>query len=226
MAGLRRFQFSLATLFVVTTLVAIYFSIACSAGYIEAIGSVAALLMIAWAIRYRRGGLFLGVRILTILLAIGLVWMVAVDRSHFREVCPDCHFDRDIFRLRVYGISLWERTHEYYYVHRIGEDLGSPCLHTRLDSGQLTRVWGLILPGWPCFCGTLRLTNDEWYDDRMAEIVRAKGRESPTLGKEFHQRVFVEHDLQYLQDFYTELDRARAEDDQRLHDAEATDRPP
>jgi hypothetical protein len=204
-------QFSLRSLFILTGVVAGFFSIACSVGYEEACGTLIAAILIACAARWRRSGLFLIVRMTIAVLGIGLLWMVAVDRSWIREVCPDCWLDRDILQYRVFRIPVHEEVTGEYSTDlcRIGIDLGAPCRH-HFHRELMTRYWGMLYPAHPCSRGTVRLTAGEWYDERMAEIVRAEGRESPGLAEEFHRRVFVEHDIDYSWTFFAELTRRKA----------------
>lgn len=204
-------QFSLRSLFIFTGVVAGFFSVACSVGYEEASGILIALILIVCAVRWRRAGLFLVVRVLIALLGIGLLWMMAVDRSWVREICPDCRLDRDILQYRLFRIPIHERILREYSTPacRIAADLGAPCSH-HFERWLMTRYWGLFFPAHPCFCGTVRLTDGEWYDDRMAEIVRSKGQASPGLAEEFHRKVILEQDSNYLQTFFADLDQLKA----------------
>jgi hypothetical protein len=211
----RRLQFSLRSLFVFTTVVACFFSIAYSVGYEEATGILIALTLIVPAVRWRRRGLVLIVRAMMALLGIGVLWMVAVDRSWVRELCPDCELDRDILQYRVLRIPIHEEIVAEHLTAtcRIATDLGIPCQHC-FQRVLMTRYWGLFFPAHPCFCGTVRLTSTEWYDDGMAEIVRARGQESPGLAEEFRRRVLVEHDDKYAYTFFVDLKRRKASSSQ------------
>ncbi len=199
-------------MFIVTGLVACFFSVACSVGYEEAWGILIALALLFWAIRCRRSGLFLAIRIPVALLGLGLLWMMAVDRSWIREVCVDCDLDRDVGQYRVFRIPIYERVlHQYNTEYcRIAEDLGMPCSH-RFQRWQMTRWWGLFYPARPSFCGTLRLSGGpDFYDEDMAKIVRAKARASPGLAEEFHRKAILERDSAYRRAFLQDLIRLKA----------------
>lgn len=206
-----RFQFSLRALFVLTAIVAVYFSIASTVGYLEASGTAVALVLMVSALRWHPAGALLHVRFLMTAVAVALLWLVAVDVSRFREECEDCWLDRDIWQIRVYGVPLREKSCEYGVLHRVAEDLGVPCPHLRSSRVHLQRIWGLIYPR-PSNVGIIRLVGDEdddWYDEAAARIVRAKVDSSPTFLDEFHQRVFVDHDRQYIRTFFMELRQSR-----------------
>jgi hypothetical protein len=212
----RPFQFTLRTLFLFTTLVAVYCSITCSVGYEEATGVMLALLLALIAVRWRGRGIFTAIRVLLALAAIGIFWMVAVDRSWVREVCSDCLLDRDILQYRLFRMPVHEEVVGEHSIDncRIALDLGMPCQH-RFQRVLMTRYWGLFLPADPSFRGTVRLAGNEWYDDCMAEIVRAKGRETPGLAEEFHQKVIVEHDWNYSWAFFDDVIRRKESGNQR-----------
>jgi hypothetical protein len=186
------------------------FVIAWTVGYEEALGILLVLALFTWAVRCRRKGVFLPLRYLAAGLGIGTLWMVAVDRSRVREICPDCYLDRDICQWRLFRIPLHEKIICEYHTtfSHIASDLGVPCSH-RFHRAYLTRCWGLFFPAHPCFNGILRLVGEEWYDDNAAAIVRAKQHASPGLAEEFHRRVFIEHDHEYGRQFCEEVIRLK-----------------
>ncbi len=201
---------SLRGLLVITGIVAGLFVVACSVGYEEALGILLTLVLFTWAVRCRRRGMFLPLRYLAVALGIGTLWMVAVDRSAIYEKCPDCNLDRNICQWRLFRIPLYEsiiREHNTS-TSRIAADLGEPCAH-QFGRAYLSRYWGLFFPAHPNFSGIICLVEDEWYDENVSEIVRAKGRASPGLAQEFHQKAIVEHDHAYRQQFCEELIRLK-----------------
>ncbi len=204
-----RVQFSLRSLLVFTAVVAAYFSMGCSVGFIEASGTLIASLLMMAAWRWRRRGAWGVVRLLLGIAAVAVLWMVAVDWSWFVERCDDCWLDRDILQIRVYRVPVAETTREYGVLHLVARDLGVPCSHNHVVRWHKYRFWGLIYPAWPCISGTLRLSGEDWYDDAITEIVRAKAKESPGLAEEFRRRVLVDHDRQYLFAFLAELRKSR-----------------
>ena len=208
--GYGRFHIGPRSLFALAAVVAVYFAIACNVGYIEASGTVAAVLFTVFALRWRRRGILLLVRILIGATAAALLWLVAVDLSWFRDRCEDCWLDRDIWQVRVYGMPVYERTREHGILHRVAEDLGVRCPHQHSSHDYLRRYWGLVYPAYPCFNGILRLSGEDWYDDAAAEIVRARGKSSPALAEEFRQKVLVAHDWQYLANFRAKLQQSQS----------------
>jgi hypothetical protein len=201
---------SLRGLLVITGIVAGLFVIAYSIGYEEALGILLTLVLFTWAVRCRRRGVFLPLRYLAAVLGIGTLWMVAVDRSWIREMCPDCYLDRDICQWRLFRIPLHESVLREYDspINHIATDLGVPCSH-QFHREHMSRYWGLFFPAHPCFNGIVRLVGEEWYDKNVSEIVRAKGRTSPGLAQEYHQKAIVEHDHAYRQQFCEELIRLK-----------------
>ncbi len=203
----------------------IYFAIACNVGSVEVAGTLAAVLLMLFALRWRRAGALLVVRILIGAVAVALLWLVAVDLSRFREECEDCWLDRDIWQVRVYGIPIHEWTCEHGIVPRIASDLGVRCQHLRSSRVHLTRLWGLVYPARPCFCGIIRLSGDNWYDDATAQMVRAKGSSSPALVDEFRQKVLVAYDQQYLTGFLAKLKQSQTTSTDQPHTPPAAEKP-
>ena len=206
-----RFQFSLRALLVFTTIVAVYFSMGSSIGYVEATGTLASLLLLIAAWRWRRARLL--VRVLIGAAAVALLWMAAVDWYWVGEICQDCRRARSFIQIRVYTIPVYEETiREYDTIERVAKDLGLTCLHVHSSRTGLWRRWGLVYPLLLPFCGTRSQLEQhtDWYDDAAAEIVRAKGQASPRIVDEFRQRVLVDHDWQYAETFLAEVRRSRS----------------
>jgi hypothetical protein len=81
------------------------------------------------------------------------------------------------------------------------------------------------LPVDPCFRGKFRLAGNEWYDDCVAEIVRAKGRETPGLAEEFRQKVIVKHEWNYSRALFVDVSRRKESGNQpQSQDAPLTPR--
>ena len=142
----RRFQYSLRAMLVFTTIVAAYFSMGTSIGYVEASGTLISLMLIVVAWRWHRAGAWLFVRGAIAVAAAGILWMVAVDWSWFVEGCEDCWLSRDILQVRVYRMPIYETISEYGALYRIANDLGVPCLHEHSRRWHKYRYWGLIYP--------------------------------------------------------------------------------
>lgn len=214
-----RLQFSLRSLLALTAIVAAYFCMATTVGYLEASGTAAGLVFLVSALRWHTEGLLRCVRLLIVLGALALLWLVAVDFSWFRDLCEDCWLDRDDLQFRVYHIPIYRTNRDHGILHRVAEDLGAPCPHERSTRTYLLRAWGLAVPQLDPMSGrfvlnanvgTLRLDHGSgWYDETAARIVRAKAESSPGLADEFRQRVFVDHDRQYIRSFLAEIKQSR-----------------
>ncbi len=208
----RRFQFSLRSALVATVAFAGFLSLACSTGFLEASGTAAALTLMALAIRCQRGGKFILLRVAAGMLALGVLWFVALDWSWFVEDCEYCRSCWDIAQYRVYRIPVCETTIPHQTaIARIAEDLGVPCPH-KLRRWHRYRLWGLLYCARPAIHGTVRLDDDDGYDERMAEVVRSMARSDPDLPEEYRRRVLLEFDKAYWRRFCQKLDSLRNAD--------------
>lgn len=221
----RPLQFRLGSLFLVTAMVAVCFSVACTAGLMEALGTAAAMAILVAARRCRRGGMFYLDTLLISAPALGLLWLVAVDRSRFLEECDYCRSRSDVTRYRVLGITVSETRHERPTLRsRVAEDLGAPCPHSYQRRHQ-HRWWGLVYCARPPIRdssirdssikdSSIRETDqrsaDQWYSRPIARIVRSIGRQRPELSEEFRRKVLFDHNLQYWRRFVEELEQAKA----------------
>jgi hypothetical protein len=198
----KRLRFSLRALLGLTAVVAVFFSIGSSVGYIEATGALVAILLLTYSTKAAGDGRTASA---ARVLGIAVLWMTAVDVSWFREECQDCHLDLDMLHFRVYGVSMARIQHAEYgiVICRIAQDLGNPCPH-RFERWHMTRYWGMFLPARPHFTGIVRLVGDEppsWYDEETTRILRRRVRASPELAEEFYARVIISHDRDYLRRF-------------------------
>jgi hypothetical protein len=201
------------TLLVITGIVAGLVVVTFGVGYEEGLGVLLAVVLLAWALRCRRRGMYLSLRYLAAVFSLATIWMVAVDRSAIFETCDDCKLGRFICQWRLFRIPLCESVirENNTIISRIAADLGEPCAH-RFDRMYLSRYWGVFFPAHPNFCGIVSLSGDDnWCDENVAEIVRAKGRASPEMAKEFHQKTIVGHDYAYLRQLCAGLIRPKEE---------------
>ena len=182
-------QFSVLALMVFTTMVAGYFSIACSVGYVEATGALISLVMVTCAFRWRGKGLLTA--------RPRHPWCRwdwgAMDGGRgpvvVPQVCDDCGLYTDILQDRLFGIPIHEiRLEHRTAMSQIAKDLGVPCKH-RISRMHKVRWWGFVASGFTLLGeGFVRLGDDDWYDEAMVHIV-ARARVSPGLGDEFRKRV-------------------------------------
>lgn len=138
-----------------------------------------------------------------------LLWIVALDLYWFMEECKDYLRYRDVWQVRVYGIPLYEWSREYGVLHKIASDLGSPCAHLNPSRTHAQRMWGLVYPC-PGNPGMRLVGDDDWYDEPLAQVVRAKAQSSPTLPDDFRREILVQHNWQYIRPFLAELRQSRA----------------
>jgi hypothetical protein len=190
---------------VATVAVAAFLSLACSTGYVEASGTAVAIGMMGLAIRWPRRGRLILLRAAVGMLALGVLWFVAVDRSLFVENCGCCHTSWYISQYRVYGVPIREETITYQTTFaRIAEDLGVPCPH-ELRRWHKYRFWGLLHCASPAISGTLRLDGPDWYDERKAQVVRLMARSDPDSAEEYRQRVLLNFDQPYWRRFLPDV---------------------
>ena len=221
-----RFQFSLRALLLFTTIVAAYFAMGSSIGYIEASGTLIALLLMVVAWRWHRTALLFvrgrdrgrgsgntldGCRGLVV-----VRWRTAKiaggDAIFFRSACTGCPSMR--------------RIQEYGELHRIARDVGVPCPHSAFFCcWHKYRFWGLVYPALPC------LNSITFYQVRTGTMTRRPKycvrKRSPirALPKNSANRVFVAHDWPYFQTFATEVKKARASKIEQRQGPTATNKP-
>lgn len=205
----KSLRFSLRNLLAFTAAVALFFSIACTVGYIEATGALVAIGLLTWSIRMTARVWRFHARIV----GIAVLWMTAVDLSWYVERCQYCWLDCDVIHARVYSVSLFEfKWAEHGRVLRdIAKDLGKPCPH-RFERTHMTRCWGMFLPARPYFRGTVRLYFDEppcWYDDKTTRILQERAEASPKVAEEFYARAILGEDRVYIRKFTRELAEER-----------------
>lgn len=139
---------------------------------------------------------------------LAILWFVGVDRSWFIEGCEDCLFHRDIVQYRIFGIPIHERSDERNsLIQLVARDLGAPCAHRGFYRLHKHRWWGLCYLGWPKIDGTFALgsTEESWYNEDVADKLKAVALVNPTLGEEFRRRVLYRHDWNYWRCFGREL---------------------
>ncbi len=198
----KSLRFSLRTLLGVTGLVAVFFSVGCTVGYMEATGTVVAIALLAWSAAVAVGAWrFRGAAV-----GFAVLWMTAVDLSSYVENCRYCRLDLDTLHVRVYGHSLVRiPLREYGVLHLIAEDLGRPCPH-RFKRWHMTRFCGLFVPGSPrSHCH--RLIDEgppSWYDEETVRILQERAEASPDVPEEFYAAIMTD-DRAYIRRFIREL---------------------
>lgn len=81
----------------------------------------------------------------------------------------------------------------------VATDLGLPCQHPNMESWHKHRWWGLVYCTSPCINGIYRLTGPEtWYDQNASDKVIALAESNASLKTEFANRVFKNHDYEFL----------------------------
>ena len=189
-------QFTLRSVLTATLVLALYLGMAQTAGYLVAAGILLALLVLWGAIRWRRRGRVLWLRLGAGVLALTAIWFLAVDWSWFFMHCPDCYHSENIEQYRILGIPVYTHVRTLPSdMERILEDLGAPCDHANGHSWHTRRHWGLVIPACPNINGILCLSGDSnYYTPEVAARVRRVGKENPQLGPELHELVVEKHD--------------------------------
>jgi hypothetical protein len=146
-------------------------------------------------------------RYMFLVLGIGLVWFLGLDKSFFVETCNDCFSSWDIQQYRLFTIPLSEKVNEHKsLISCVAIDLGVPCQHRHLDRLHKQRWCGLLFCYLPCKSGIVRLSWDEkLYEQKNSDKIKALVSSNPRLPAEFYQRVLVEHDLEYWKQLQNEL---------------------
>jgi len=144
------------------------------------------------------------------LVALTVLWFLAVDWSWFVDDCPSCGLGRDVAQYRVFGIPVHERAREYHTpLELVARDLGVACSHPEMTRWHKHRWWGLCICAYPRINGINGLTSDaSWYDETVAAKVRQLGRANPSLGNEFARRALEERDMDYWKAFVEQLEDA------------------
>lgn len=188
-------QFRLRSLFGMILVAATLLGIAQTAGYFVATGIVAAMLVLVWAIAWRRRGAYLYLRIGAGVLALAAIWFLAVDLSWFVEHCSDCNNRKDIAHYRVLGIPIHTRVYECQDTAEvILEDLGVPCEHANCEHWHKYRYWGLVFLAFPSINDIHLYDGNDQYTDAIAVKVRQWGAENPQQAKELHDLIVRKHD--------------------------------
>jgi len=136
-----------------------------------------------------------------------LLWFMGVDRSWFVETCDDCLWSRDIIEYRLFTVPISERVIEHSSaISAVARELGVPCQHQDIHRWHKQRWWGLLVCCCPCKSGITGLSSDEKpYGKRSSAKIELLVNSNPTLPQEFHQRVLVEHDMEYWHKFRGQL---------------------
>lgn len=184
--------------------VVIYFGIAQSAGYWTTAGIFLATALVAWSLLSKRRRAFIFIRLAVGSVGLAAIWFLAVDWSWFVEDCPDCLIRRDVVQYRVLGYCVYEKIDATSTIlERALTDLGTPCLHERLERWQKHRWWGLLVCGLPCWNGIDGLSAaDDRYTPELSARVRARGEQDPKLAAELHRRIVKLHDYNFFWDAF------------------------
>ena len=89
-------RFGLKSLFLTLFAAAVFLFVGRTARYWVTAGTAVGLWAVRWAVRYKRRGIFIPLRVAMGVAGVSAVWFLTVDWSWFVESCPDCHLMRDI----------------------------------------------------------------------------------------------------------------------------------
>lgn len=196
-------RFSVRSLLMVTLVVAVYFAISQSAGYLVGLGivvCVGVLVSAMFAARSVRTRPVRVIRWLLILTSIAGVWFLAVDRTWLVDSCPVCGLDHNSYQHRIIGIPVSTITvDDHTAISSCLTALNRPCEHPGQLRWQKYRYWGLIY-SWPrgSYGTTIAAALEP---DEMAKL-RALGVADPKLAEEFHRKFVVERDLVWARKFF------------------------
>lgn len=200
-----RAQFNLRWLFTVITLCALCaFVYRLTGPYETAFIAIALTLLVASLKLWKGRAIWLRSIMLTV--AGVMIWMAAIDLSFFHEGCGHCnsHWHRGELRLLHQPFWSWKGRDHFPTLKLIAEDLGAPCPHD-YQRTHLLRFWGLWWPGSPFINGTCCLATKDWYDNATRQRVRELAVGDPDLGNEFRQRGVLDHDRDFLREFFAKV---------------------
>jgi len=157
--------------------------------------------------RTRRNGMRWFIKGLCVVLLLAIVWFVGVDKIWIVETCRDCARMQDVWRYRVFGLTIHETVQkEKTLVQRIAADLGMACPHRSPERWDRQCYGGLVYrTGQFASLGADFNVNNEWYDEGVIERVKARGIENPNSAEEFRQRVIFNHDMVYFRSYVRDL---------------------
>lgn len=147
-------------------------------------------------------------RIILVPAAVVLFWFAAVDRQFSLVRCRRCDSHHFTFQYRIVGIPLATTRHNEHgdLLAKIARDLGKPCDHDYRQR-PLVRRWGLLLPERQAFGTTCCLGVGPDYAANVRPKVLALARSHPEVAQEFHRRVLLNQDYQYLRELCARLRR-------------------
>ena len=139
------------------------------------------------------------VKLICILLALIILWVLAVDMSWFVEDCHDCFYSKDIFEFRLFTLPIYRIVREHDSpIAYTAEKLGMPCSHLNIDRWHKHRWWGFVICCYPCINGVSGLAWPEGSERELIDMAIPKLLEkNPNLPAEFKQRVLIDHDMEY-----------------------------
>jgi len=201
-------QFSLASLFLFVTSVALCTCLACNVSIIASLGTALAAMCFALFLSGRR------TRVRPIwqlgAAALGLIalWVAAFDAIAYFERCELCGSCRYCVQHRVYGVVFRTRYHSELYSFKaiVGTDIGAPCRHRWYRVIKARQV-GLIYEVRTGARDEVGLTNGvipDWYEQRRSQLQHA-AHANPSLRADFYTNVFVRGDEGYWHRFCDRL---------------------
>lgn len=141
--------------------------------------------------------------------ALCAIWLLSVDRVEYIEKCPECGSGRFVVQTRILSLPVRENVQEHHtLLERAATDLGIPCRHTKVIKEQLWKLQGLCIPVGETMAGTFFMSGDNsWYDEKISARAGQMGTENPKLVEEFRKRALLEHDSEYVSEFWKKLRR-------------------
>jgi hypothetical protein len=201
-------RLTMRELFALVAAAALCASAARNCGRLAAVGIGCAAVCGWLAYRESRHRWLRDARILLLPSAVLLFWFAAVDRQISLVRCPHCDSHYFAFQYRIVGIPLaTTRQNEHGdLLAKIARDLGKPCVHD-YQQRPLVRRWGLLLTERQADGMTCCLGIGPDYAAQVRPKVLALARSHPEVAQEFHRRVLLEKDYQYLRKLCARLRR-------------------
>lgn len=198
-------RISIRGLLLLTAIVALLSFVAVNSGLLSSVMIAFAIAMIVWSVGKSSRGRIPALRAAVFLIAAVMIWFAAIERSALSSTCPICSTVLTADEYRVLGIPVSQELTPYRSLTAlIASDLGKPCNHDRMPLYMDERRWGLLISEHPADSGCRFGASEDWHDEVTQRKIQEFGKAHPTAAAEFHERVLINDDFDYLDRFLVE----------------------
>lgn len=146
--------------------------------------------------------------------ALIVAWFLLVDASGFVEKCPKCGYGRFVKQYRILRRPVKERSSKHHtLLEKVASDLGIACHHSEMSRVMIQRWQGLCVSAGETKAGTFFIgSDDSWYDEHVSATLKKMAMSNPGLIEQFRKRALIDHDSEYLREFWTRLKKESQSD--------------